>query len=273
MDVLTKEQRSRNMKAIRSKNTKIEVILAKSLWAKGLRYRKNNKNVFGKPDFTFKKYKIAIFCDGEFFHGKDWETAKNRIKSNREFWLAKIAGNIKRDEVVNETLKKEGWTVEELGYSLHCKVIHGKHFVPQHRERIFIVGFDKTVFKGNEEFSFPELPNPEYIVEKILEKEVDEKYTLSNNLWEYLQNYAKKHKEKGNGFGFGLVDFEGITRTISARYYKDGSEILIPQENKNPRRLTPRECARLQGYPENFIIPVSDTQAYKQFGNSVVKAA
>ena len=114
------------------------------------------------------------------------------------------------------------------------------------------------------------MPAAEYIVEEILEKKVDDKYTLSDKLWNYLQNYAKKHKEKGNGFGFGLVNFEGITRTISARYYKDGSEILIPQEGKNPRRLTPRECARLQGYPENFIIPVSDTQAYKQFGNSVV---
>lgn len=515
MDVLTKLQRSKNMRAIKSKNTKIELILGKKLWSKGYRYRKNNKSVFGKPDFTFKKLKIAIFCDGEFFHGKDWEIAKTRIKSNKEFWEKKIEGNIKRDKIVNETLKLQGWivlrfwgteikknlenciniieqeimkkkaikysvirktlnlelrrpcideglaflthylqnkengaskyfsnealgylnskelvnepefqyelpiiydvpfpppqkpkfkfidlfagiggfrmafqnlkgkcvftsewnkfsqktyeanygevpfgditkikeenipdhdillagfpcqpfsiagvskknslgrehgfkdetqgtlffdivrilerkrpkafllenvknlvshdkgntfkvikgTLEELGYSLHCQVLDGKHFVPQHRERIFIVGFDKTVFNGEEKFFFPELPKSEFIVEEILDPEVDEKYTLSDKLWEYLQNYAKKHREKGNGFGFGLVDFEGITRTISARYYKDGSEILIPQENKNPRRLTPRECARLQGYPENFIIPVSDTQAYKQFGNSVV---
>ncbi|MEL6718650.1 MAG: DNA cytosine methyltransferase, partial [Bacteroidota bacterium] len=92
----------------------------------------------------------------------------------------------------------------------------------------------------------------------------------SNKLWDYLQKYAKKHKAKGNGFGYGLAKFDGITRTISARYYKDGAEILIPQEGKNPRRLTPRECARLQGYPEEYIIAVSDNQAYKQFGNSVV---
>ena len=85
-----------------------------------------------------------------------------------------------------------------------------------------------------------------------------------------LQEYAKKHKAKGNGFGFGLTNLNGISRTMSARYYKDGAEILIPQEGKNPRRLTPRECARLQGFPDNFIIPVSDNQAYKQFGNSVV---
>jgi DNA (cytosine-5)-methyltransferase 1 len=102
-----------------------------------------------------------------------------------------------------------------------------------------------------------------------MEQEIPKKYTLTDHLWEYLQNYAKKHKEKGNGFGFGLVNFDGYARTLSARYYKDGSEILIPQQGKNPRRLTPRECARLQGFPDSFKIPVSDTQAYKQFGNSV----
>ena len=104
----------------------------------------------------------------------------------------------------------------------------------------------------------------------ILKKRVDSKYTLSDKLWEYLQEYAKKHKAKGNGFGYGIADRNGISRTLSARYYKDGAEILIAQKNKNPRRLTPRECARLQGFPDSFIIPVSDGQAYKQFGNSVV---
>ena len=103
-----------------------------------------------------------------------------------------------------------------------------------------------------------------------MEKNVDAKYTLSDKLWNYLQNYAKKHRAKGNGFGYGLPDLDGISRTLSARYYKDGSEILIRQENKNPRRLTPRECARLQGFPESFKIVVSDTKAYQQFGNSVV---
>ena len=100
--------------------------------------------------------------------------------------------------------------------------------------------------------------------------DVDEKYTLSDKLWSYLQNYAAKHREAGNGFGYGIAPLDGVSRTLSARYYKDGSEILIAQEGKNPRRLTPRECARLQGFPETFRIPVSDTQAYKQFGNSVV---
>jgi DNA (cytosine-5)-methyltransferase 1 len=108
------------------------------------------------------------------------------------------------------------------------------------------------------------------MVRDILDKKVDPKYTLSDKLWGYLQNYKVKHQLAGNGFGFGEAQLDGITRTLSARYYKDGSEILIPQRGKNPRRLTPRECARLMGFPESFAIPVSDTQAYKQFGNSVV---
>ena len=108
------------------------------------------------------------------------------------------------------------------------------------------------------------------VMKDILETNVSEKYTLSDNLWSYLQRYAAKHKAAGNGFGYGIAPLNGISRTISARYYKDGSEILIAQEGKNPRRLTPRECARLQGFPDSFKIPVSDTQAYKQFGNSVI---
>ena len=111
MDVLTKEQRRKNMRAIKSKDTKIEELLGKALWAKGYRYRKNSIEIFGKPDFTFKKYKIAIFCDSEYFHGKDWKTKKHRIKTNTEFWHKKIEGNIERDKVVNETLLKSGWQV------------------------------------------------------------------------------------------------------------------------------------------------------------------
>jgi DNA (cytosine-5)-methyltransferase 1 len=107
-------------------------------------------------------------------------------------------------------------------------------------------------------------------MQDILFDQVDEKYTLTDKLWTYLQNYAIKHREKGNGFGYGIAPLEGVSRTLSARYYKDGSEILIEQKGKNPRRLTPRECARLQGFPDTFTIPVSDTQAYRQFGNSVV---
>lgn len=111
MDVLTTEQRSKNMRAIKNKNTKIEQLLGKSLWSLGYRYRKNNKSVFGKPDFTFKKYKIAIFCDSEYFHGKDWEVNKLRIKTNSDFWVKKIESNIRRDSHVNETLTKNGWKV------------------------------------------------------------------------------------------------------------------------------------------------------------------
>lgn len=163
-------------------------------------------------------------------------------------------------------------TLEELNYSIHYQVMDGQTYVPQHRERIMIVGFDKKVFKGKEVFTFPEQQSATKSVKDILEPIVDEKYTLSDKLWSYLQNYAEKHKAKGNGFGYGLVDLNGITRTLSARYYKDGSEILIPQSGgKNPRRLSPRECARLMGYPDNYIInAVSDVQAYRQCGNSVV---
>lgn len=155
-------------------------------------------------------------------------------------------------------------TLRELGYHIHYKVLDGKHFVPQHRERIIIVGFRDHV-----DFKFPKLPEPNTKIKDILDSKTIDKYTLSDKLWKYLQNYAEKHKAKGNGFGFGLTDLNGISRTISARYYKDGAEILIPQKGKNPRRLTPRECARLQGFPDEFIIPVSDNQAYRQFGNSV----
>ena len=162
-------------------------------------------------------------------------------------------------------------SLEELDYEVFTEVLDGGKFVPQHRERVFIVGFDRKRFGNNIEFQFdfqPPVKAPK--LKDILEKNVDEKYTLSDHLWQYLQDYAVKHQAKGNGFGYGLADLNGITRTLSARYYKDGSEILIPQKNKNPRRLTPRECARLQGYDDSFVITVSDTQAYRQFGNSVV---
>ncbi len=162
-------------------------------------------------------------------------------------------------------------TLEELNYSIHYEVLDGQTYVPQHRERIMIVGFDNNVFHGEEQFSFPEQHPATRTVKEILDPNIDDKYTLSDKLWTYLQNYAEKHKAKGNGFGYGLVDLNGITRTLSARYYKDGSEILIPQKGKNPRRLSPRECARLMGYPDEYILnTVSDVQAYRQCGNSVI---
>ena len=189
-------------------------------------------------------------------------------KKPSAFMLEIVKNLVSHDK--GKTFKVIKETLTELGYSIHCKVLDGKHFVPQHRERIIIVGFKNSVFEGKEEFKFPDLPEPSRAIREILEPIVDDKYTLSDKLWNYLQEYAKKHKALGNGFGFGMTNLDGISRTMSARYYKDGAEILIPQEGKNPRRLTPRECARLQGFPDKFLIPVSDNQAYKQFGNSVV---
>lgn len=173
---------------------------------------------------------------------------------------------------------------DELGYNVFCKVIDGSSWVPQHRERIIIVGF-----RDKNDFSFDQMriPDRRRILRDILHPEdgsekmeepytqglfaeVNPKYTLSDALWDYLQKYAEKHRNLGHGFGYGLADREGISRTLSARYYKDGSEILIPQDGRNPRKLTPRECARLMGFPDEFKLVCSDGQAYKQFGNSVV---
>jgi len=189
-------------------------------------------------------------------------------KRPKAFLLENVKNLVSHDK--GNTFKVIQGALKELGYSIHSKILDGKYYVPQHRERIIIVGFDKNVFDGEEQFSFPMMPDQTKKIKDILEKNVDPKYTLSDKLWDYLQRYAAKHKAKGNGFGYGLANLDGISRTMSARYYKDGAEILIPQKGKNPRRLTPRECARLQGYPDSFIIPVSDTQAYRQFGNSVV---
>ncbi len=195
---------------------------------------------------------------------------KRILKENRPkaFLLENVKNLISHDK--GNTFKIIQQTLKKLRYNIHFQVLDGKYFVPQHRERIVIVGFDKDRYNGQEKFEFPTMPEVTYAIEDILEPNPDPKYTLTDNLWKYLQDYAAKHKAQGNGFGFGLVNLDGITRTLSARYYKDGSEVLIPQEGQNPRRLTPRECARLQGFPDNFVIPVSDTQAYKQFGNSVV---
>lgn len=186
-------------------------------------------------------------------------------------------------QVIREALE------DDLGYHVQTRVVNGIHWTPQNRERILIVGFrEPTAF----DFEAMELPTEGPKVESILHRkgedelphdegrffnprtgEVNPKYTLSDHLWGYLQAYAQKHKAAGNGFGFGLVRPGMTTRTLSARYYKDGSEILVEQRGKNPRRLTPRECARLMGFEDSFVIPVSDTRAYKQFGNSVVVPA
>ena len=190
----------------------------------------------------------------------------------RLFFLENVKNLVSHDK--GKTFKVIRETLEALEYSFDKRIIDGKYFVPQHRERTIMIGFDKRYFGENISFDFDKvlLPDAIHRIKDILEKKPDSKYTLSEHLWGYLQNYAKKHKEKGNGFGFGLVDLNGISRTMSARYYKDGAEILIPQTDKNkvPRRLMPVEAAALFGYPKNFRIPVSDAQAYRQFGNSVV---
>lgn len=164
-------------------------------------------------------------------------------------------------------------TLEDLEYVIHDKVIDAAPWVPQHRERVFIVGFDKRVFgEQGPPFTYPEPPSdPAPKFRDILDSDTPEKYTLTDHLWNYLQQYAAKHKAKGNGFGFGMTNLDGVSRTLSARYYKDGSEVLIPQgKKKNPRRLSPAEARRLMGFPDELPIVVSDTQAYKQFGNAVV---
>jgi DNA (cytosine-5)-methyltransferase 1 len=207
----------------------------------------------------------------------------------RAFLLENVKNLVNHDKgntfrVIRETLEKE------LEYNIHFKVFDAKSFVPQHRERIIIAGF-----RDKNDFSFDDLILPDPLkgpkLRTVLHPEngqempeghftrgeqatVSERYTLTDHLWSYLQEYAKKHRAAGNGFGFGLCGPDDVTRTLSARYYKDGSEILVEQPGRNPRRLTPRECARLMGFDKpgesSFKIPVSDTQAYKQFGNAVV---
>ncbi len=236
----------------------------------------SKKNALGRP------HGFACTTQGTLFFDVARIIAE---KKPAAFLLENVKNLVSHDKgntfkVILQTLQ------DELGYEVHHKVIDGKHFVPQHRERILLVGFrEKT------DFSWDDLQLPEKGVVRLNSifhpqngsepaedpytiggrAEVNKKYTLTPKLWDYLQAYAEKHRKAGNGFGFGLVDKNGVARTLSARYYKDGSEILVSQgEKKRPRRLTPRECARLMGFPDTFQIPVSDTQAYRQFGNSVV---
>lgn len=235
----------------------------------------SKKNALGRP------HGFECTTQGTLFFDVARIIAEKRPKA---FLLENVKNLLSHDKgntfsVILQTLR------DELGYDVHYKVIDGRHFVPQHRERIIIVGFrEKTGFSWNDLQLPTEVPNLSTILHPQDGSEATEepwttgpkatvssKYTLTPKLWDYLQAYAEKHRAAGNGFGFGLVDQNGIARTLSARYYKDGSEILISQgKGKRPRRLTPRECARLMGYPDSFKIPVSDTQAYRQFGNSVV---
>jgi DNA (cytosine-5)-methyltransferase 1 len=207
-------------------------------------------------------------------------------KRPRVFVLENVKNLERHDKGLTFKVIKEV-LAQKLGYHVTHKVIDAKIFLPQHRERIFIVGFrDASDFERFDwdNLVYPEVSpklttilHPQNGTEKPQEPytlgpdgTVAPKYTLTDHLWDYLKRYKAKHKAAGNGFGFGLVGPDDTSRTLSARYYKDGSEILISQGNeRNPRRLTPRECARIMGFPEDFVIPVSDTQAYKQFGNSV----
>ena len=192
-----------------------------------------------------------------------------KAKRPKAFMLENVKNLKSHDK--GRTFKIITDSLDELGYDVFHAVLDGQNYVPQHRERILIVGFDRNRYGSDVSFEFNLTPTePKPVMADILEENVDDKYTLSDNLWSYLQNYAEKHKAAGNGFGYGIADPDGVSRTLSARYYKDGSEVLIAQEGRNPRRLTPRECARLQGFPDDFKIVVSDTQAYRQFGNSVV---
>ena len=243
----------------------------------------SKKNALNRP------HGFACETQGTLFFEVERMIRHHRPKA---FLLENVKNLVNHDKgrtfkVILDVLEKQ------LGYHVKCRVIDAKSFVPQHRERIFIAGFAEQT-----DFTFESLKLPDTLkgpkLRSILhpgdgsEKQekaytagknavVSDKYTLSDHLWSYLQDYAAKHRLAGNGFGFGLFGPDDVARTLSARYYKDGSEILIRQGNRAPRRLTPRECARLMGFDapgkSGFKIPVSDTQAYKQFGNSVAVPA
>lgn len=234
----------------------------------------SKKNALGRP------HGFACATQGTLF----FDVARIlAAKQPRAFLLENVKNLVSHDRghtfrVIRQTL------AEELGYTISWRVLDAAPFVPQHRERILIAGFREP-----NAFSLDDVPLPAAgpKLQTILHPEngteapeepytlppranVNPKYTLTAHLWRYLQDYAAKHRAAGNGFGFGLVTGDDIARTLSARYYKDGSEILVSRGPRAiPRRLTPRECARLQGFPDSFRIPVSDTQAYRQFGNSV----
>jgi DNA (cytosine-5)-methyltransferase 1 len=235
----------------------------------------SKKNALGRP------HGFECVTQGTLFFDVARIISEKRPKA---FLLENVKNLVSHDKgntfrIIRQTLEKE------LGYYIQTKVIDGQSFVPQHRERILIVGFREQTGFSFDGYRRPEVGprlgsilHPEDGTEEAedpftigAKAKVNPKYILTEKLWAYLQAYAEKHRQAGNGFGFGLVTPDSVTRTLSARYYKDGSEILVSRgKGKSPRRLTPRECARLMGYPDTFRIPVSDTQAYKQFGNSVI---
>lgn len=239
----------------------------------------SKKNALGRPHGFLDLTQGTLFFDVARII--DEKQPQAFMLENVKNLLSHDHGNTFR--VIERTLK------EELGYHVQYRVIDSRAFVPQGRKRIIIVGF-----REENNFDFDDLILPDYgptLGDTVLHPEdgselteepytlgeaarVNDKYTLTPNLWAYLQNYAIKHRAAGHGFGYGLVDRDDVARTLSARYYKDGSEILVSRgKGQIPRRLTPRECARLMGFPDDYRIPVSDTQAYRQFGNSIVVPA
>lgn len=239
----------------------------------------SKKNALGRA------HGFACDTQGTLFYEVERILKHHRPKA---FLLENVKNLVSHDK--GRTFNTIKWVLrDKLGYHIDWKIIDAKPWLPQHRERIFIVGFREDTAFSFEDFVSPdvgkgprlkdilhpedgkEAPDHHYTLGNIAR--VSDKYTLTDHLWDYLQRYAEKHQAKGNGFGFGLVGPDDVARTLSARYYKDGSEILVKQNGRNPRRLTPRECARLMGFErpgeQEFIIPVSDTQAYRQFGNSV----
>jgi len=241
----------------------------------------SKKNALGRP------HGFECTSQGNLFFDLKRIIAAKRPKA----FLLENVKNLRSHDKGNTYRVIKDVLENDLGYKIYPRVIDGQHFTPQHRERILIVGFrEETDFSwdGLEQ----EYPEEKPLMSSILHKcdgaepylewdgnryfdhvnqQVNAKYTLTPKLWAYLQAYAAKHRAAGNGFGYGIVTPESVSRTLSARYYKDGSEILLDQgRTQRPRRLTPRECARLMGFPDTFRIPVSDTQAYRQFGNSVV---
>lgn len=237
----------------------------------------SKKNAMGKP------HGFECITQGTLF----FDVARIIAEKQPKAFLLENVKNLRSHDKGN-TFKTILDTLQnELGYKVQWRVIDAKHFLPQHRERILIIGFKEDAGFDFELLKLPSIaegPKLNTVLHKEDGSETDldlgrfiddkgkvlEKYTLTPRLWEYLQEYAAKHKAKGNGFGFGLCSENSVARTLSARYYKDGSEVLIQTGRTiRPRRLTPRECARLMGFPDEFKIPVSDMQAYKQFGNSV----
>ncbi len=222
----------------------------------------SKKNALGRPH--------GFLCDtqGTLFY----DLAKILRHHRPPAFLLENVRNLERHDGGRTFATIKHVLEDELGYSVSTRVIDSSPWVPQKRERIFIAGFRQETDFDFGELAVPEGPRP--TLGSILEPKVDPKYTLTAHLWNYLKEYKKKHSRAGNGFGFSLFGPDDVSRTLSARYYKDGSEILIRQHKKRPRRLTPRECARLMGFEkpgeEEFRIPVSDTQAYRQFGNAVV---